>query len=84
MYGCDEENHGFAHNDIIISRVGVENENSLLLDISKGLGGAGNVLLEQAKLISTIHDVIVVIPCNVDGEMNPKYELRCKKRMLDM
>ena len=49
------------------------------LDISKGLGGAGNVLLEQAKLISTIHDVIVVIPCNVDGEMNPKYELRCKK-----
>lgn len=49
------------------------------LDIPKGLGGAGNVLLEQAKLISTIHDVIVVIPCNVDGEMNPKYELRCKK-----
>lgn len=49
------------------------------LDIPKGLGGAGNVLLEQAKLISTIHDVIVVIPCDADGEINPKYELRCKK-----
>lgn len=49
------------------------------LDISKGLGGAGNVLLEQAKLMSMIYEVIVIIPCNVDGEINPEYEQRCKK-----
>lgn len=38
--GVDEENHGFAHNDIIISRVGVENENSLLFRYFKRFRGS--------------------------------------------
>jgi glycosyltransferase involved in cell wall biosynthesis len=49
------------------------------LDIPIGLGGAGNVLLEQARIMSKIHDVIVVIPCSKDGEVNREYERRCKK-----
>ena len=49
------------------------------LDIPKGLGGAGNVLLEQAKLMSAVYEVLVIIPCNADGEINPEYERRCKK-----
>lgn len=49
------------------------------LDIPKGLGGAGNVLLEQAKLMSALYEALVIIPCNADGEINPEYERRCKK-----
>lgn len=49
------------------------------LDIPKGLGGAGNVLLEQAKLMSAVYEVLVIIPCSANGEVNPEYERRCKK-----
>lgn len=49
------------------------------LDIPSGLGGAGNVLLEQAKIMSKIYEVIVVIPCSETGKMNEEYERRCKK-----
>lgn len=48
------------------------------MDFSKRLG-TGNVLLEQAKLMSIIYEVIVNISCNVVDEINPGYEWRCKK-----
>ena len=32
------------------------------LDIPIGLGGAGNLLLQQAVLMSELYDVIIVIP----------------------
>lgn len=48
------------------------------LDTSVGLGGAGNVLLEQARLMSRIHDVVVIIPCDRAGQINPEYMRRCK------
>lgn len=47
------------------------------LDIPAGLGGAGNVLLEQANIMQQFHDVIVVIPCKEDGTTNPEYKKRC-------
>ncbi|HCT92617.1 MAG TPA: hypothetical protein DF613_14745 [Lachnospiraceae bacterium] len=53
------------------------------LDIPIGLGGAGNVLLEQAKLINSVHDVLVLIPCNADGVMNPEYRHRCERACLN-
>lgn len=46
---------------------------------ARGIGGAGNVLLEQAKIISRIHEVVVVLPQNERGEINPEYLSRCKK-----
>lgn len=48
------------------------------LDIPKGLGGAGNLLLQQAKLMSHVFDVIVVVPCNDDGIANDEYIRRCE------
>lgn len=48
------------------------------LDIATGLGGAGNVLLEQAKIMSTIHDVVVVIPYTADKIINKEYRNRCE------
>lgn len=44
------------------------------LDIPMGLGGAGNVLLEQAKIMSRIHDVVIAIPCTKAGKINLEYE----------
>lgn len=52
------------------------------LDIPSGLGGAGNLLLQQAYLMSKLHDVIVVIPCNQDGIGNEEYIKRCKRKGL--
>lgn len=52
------------------------------LDIPKGLGGAGNVLLKQAKIMSSIHDVVVVIPFDEKGKVNPEYSLRCQNAYL--
>lgn len=49
------------------------------LDVPVGLGGAGNVLLEQASIMSQSHDVIVVIPCKKDGTINTEYQKRCEK-----
>lgn len=49
------------------------------LDVPKGLGGAGNVLLQQAVLMSELHDVIVVIPADVKGNYNYEYARRCEQ-----
>ena len=52
------------------------------LDIPDGLGGAGNLLLNQAALMSTTNDVLVVIPCNDKGIINLEYEKRCRRNSL--
>lgn len=52
------------------------------LDIASGIGGAGNVLLNQAYIMSKFHDVIVVIPCSEKGEINSEYERRCRQAAL--
>lgn len=49
------------------------------LDSAKNLGGAGNTLLGQAKIMSSIHDVIVVIPRDKNGDTNSEYRSRCKR-----
>lgn len=49
------------------------------LDSTDVLGGAGNVLLEQAKLMNEFHDVMVIIPCNEKKELNQEYLQRCQK-----
>lgn len=52
------------------------------LDIPKGLGGAGNLLLQRAALMSEIHDVIVVIPSDGQGRSNDEYIRRCMRHNL--
>lgn len=52
------------------------------LDVPNGLGGAGNVLLRQAEIMSRKHEVIVVIPCDVNGIINKEYQGRCVKKGL--
>ncbi len=47
------------------------------LDIAKGLGGAGNLLLQQAVLMSELHDVVVVVPADTNGMPNEEYIKRC-------
>lgn len=49
------------------------------LDISRGIGGAGNLLIQQAKLMSAYHKILMVVPCDTDGIPNPEYEKRCRK-----
>lgn len=49
------------------------------LDSTRGYGGAGNLLIQQAKLMSQIHEVLVVIPCDAHGILNPEYEIRCRQ-----
>ena len=49
------------------------------LDVPKRLGGAGNLLLQRAYLISERNDVIVVIPSDWDGCLNEEYVARCTK-----
>lgn len=49
------------------------------LDIPVGLGGAGNLLLQRAKLMSELYEIIVVIPCDENKICNLEYALRCKK-----
>lgn len=49
------------------------------LDIVKGLGGAGNLLLNQAVLMSELYDVIVVIPADNKCVPNKEYLKRCQK-----
>lgn len=50
---------------------------AFFLDIPSGLGGAGNLLLRQAALMSEIHDVVVVIPADEDEIYNMEYAKRC-------
>lgn len=52
------------------------------LDIPNGLGGAGNLLIQQAELMAHIYEVIVVIPCDKNGNGNQEYISRCKKKGL--
>lgn len=52
---------------------------AFFLDIPYGLGGAGNLLLQQAGVMAKIHDVIVVIPCDDHGNVNTEYAERCEK-----
>lgn len=49
------------------------------LDTSEGLGGAGNLLLQQARIMSKLHEVIVVIPCSKEGIPNEEYKRRCNQ-----
>lgn len=49
------------------------------LDVPKGFGGAGNLLLQQAILMSTLYSVIVVIPSDSEGNYNDEYAQRCKR-----
>lgn len=49
------------------------------LDVPKGLGGAGNLLLQRAYLMSERNDVIVVIPFDGDSCLNEEYAVRCIK-----
>lgn len=51
---------------------------AFFLDMAKELGGAGNLLLQQAVLMSEIHDVIVVIPTDENGVPNQEYAERCR------
>lgn len=49
------------------------------LDIPKRIGGAGNLLLQQAALMAELYDVIVVIPTDENGDPNQEYESRCRR-----
>lgn len=42
-----------------------------------GLGGAGNLLLQQARLMSDIYNVTIVIPMDKNGNFNTEYARRC-------
>lgn len=55
-----------------------KNRIAFFLDIPKGLGGAGNLLLQQAKLMSKNLDVVVVVPCDEEGMANDEYIRRCE------
>lgn len=55
-----------------------ETKIAYFLDIPKGLGGAGNLLLQQASLMAGLYDVIVVIPVDGEGNCNDEYVRRCK------
>lgn len=52
------------------------------LDVAKGLGGAGNALIEQASIMNNMHDVTIVIPCDKEGNINQEYKARCVYRNL--
>ncbi len=49
------------------------------LDTPYGLGGAGNLLIKQAKLMAELHEVLVVIPRGHDGRINEEYAARCER-----
>ncbi|MCI8314810.1 MAG: glycosyltransferase [Lachnospiraceae bacterium] len=51
---------------------------AFFLDVPEGLGGAGNLLLQQAGIMAKIHEVIVVIPRDEKGIINQEYARRCK------
>lgn len=47
------------------------------LDVPVKIGGAGNLLIQQAGLMAELYDVIVVIPTDENGNPNPEYKKRC-------
>lgn len=52
---------------------------AFFLDIAHGLGGAGNLLLQQARLMADLYEVIVVIPSDSQGKANEEYVRRCEQ-----
>lgn len=52
------------------------------LDGPYGLGGAGNLLLQQAALMSELYTVLVVIPSSGKGEYSEELAIRCAKHGL--
>ncbi len=52
---------------------------AFFLDSPKGFGGAASLLLRQAKLMSALHDVFVIIPCDEYGMINEEGVRRCKQ-----
>ena len=56
---------------------------AFFLDIPNGLGGAGNLLLHQAILMSELHEVMVIIPTDNEGNYNIEYAHRCKKNKIN-
>lgn len=52
---------------------------AFFLDAPYGFGGAGNLLLQQAVLMSDLYNVIVVIPADDKGNFNTEYAKRCEQ-----
>lgn len=52
------------------------------LDIANGVGGAGTLLLKRAALMAREFDVVVVVPCDVEGRPNEEYICRCERKNL--
>lgn len=55
---------------------------AFFLDAPRGFGGAASLLLRQAKLMSVLYEVIVVIPCDENGNGNEEGMRRCRKVQL--
>lgn len=55
---------------------------AFFLDNHKTLGGAGNLLLQQAELMSKSHEVVVVIPTSGEKDYKHEYVNRCNKKQL--
>lgn len=49
------------------------------LDSAQCLGGTGTLMMQRAKLMSELYEVIVVIPCDENKICNPEYMPRCEK-----
>lgn len=49
------------------------------LDTAVGLGGAGNLLLMQARAIKEVNTVCVIIPVDGNGVPNAEYVTRCER-----
>lgn len=64
--------------DICLEKIAKMNI-AYFLDIPYGLGGAGNLLLQQAVLMSELHNVVVVIPADKEENYNTEYTERCKR-----
>lgn len=48
------------------------------LDVSDNyFGGAANVLIQQAHIMKLLHKVLVVLPCDEQGNFNKEHEKRC-------
>ncbi len=50
-----------------------------LSEKNSNLGGADQTLFMQAVLMNTHHDVMVVLPCDIRGKCNDKFQSKCEK-----
>ena len=55
---------------------------AFFLDAPRGFGGAASLLLRQAKLMSVLYEVIVIIPCDENGNGNEEGIRRCRQAQL--